>query len=41
MSRFCDLFYGGRRKRHPCALEFDCELNLGIGCPCDGFDGAC
>jgi hypothetical protein len=41
MSRSCDLFYGVPREHHPHVLGFDCDLNLGIGGPCDGFDGAC
>jgi hypothetical protein len=41
MSQSCNLFYGGLRKRHPRALGFDFDLNLGIDGPCDGFDGAC
>jgi hypothetical protein len=41
MSRSCDLFYEGPRKRHPHALGFDCDLNLGIGAPCDRFGGVC
>jgi hypothetical protein len=41
MSQSYDLFYGGPRKRHPCTLGFDCDLNLGIGSPCDGFDSVC
>jgi hypothetical protein len=28
MSRSYDLFYEGRRKRHPRALRFDCDLKL-------------
>jgi hypothetical protein len=41
MSRSCDLFYRGPRERHPHALGFDCDLNLGVGSPYDGFDGVC
>jgi hypothetical protein len=41
MTRSYDLFYRGPRERNPHALGFDYDLNLGIGGPCDGFDGAC
>jgi hypothetical protein len=41
MSQSCDLFYKGPRKRHSRALGFDCDLNLGIGAPCDRSSGAC
>jgi hypothetical protein len=41
MSRSCGLFNGGPRKRHTRALGFESDLNLGIGGPCDGFDGVC
>jgi hypothetical protein len=41
MSRSCDLFFEGPRKRHPCALVFDYDLNLGIYAPCDRSGGVC
>jgi hypothetical protein len=32
---------GVLQKHHPHVLGFDCDLNLGIGGPCNGFNGAC